>query len=186
MLKFKTIEDLKKKLLEHGIDYTKWKRDSKTIEQLFSEYQQNERVFTEDEKDGLMMYSEVLNVFVYNLEGTHILCEEKIVHHNGSKKERGFQHISEKLYQDEDITSGCIRALKEELSIDDIEPVQVQLLDDEIIYKNSGYFPGVRCIYKIYKCNVTLFAHQYKKEGYIEKCNDKDIYFSWVFISTNK
>lgn len=91
---------------------------------------------------------------------------------------------AEKFKTGEDLNEVLIRGMEEELGIH-VDPSQFAFYNKKEVENNDDY-PGIRSFHIGHEYIVNLNKEQYKPDGYIERQDDKDVYFEWRPISVNK
>lgn len=177
-----SIEELKSYLEEFNIPLEKYGKGTyKTINHLLNEIKEGETKLVE--KDGkLERYVEFIGArIVYKDDNGDFwrLYETKQVFKDGRKRVRKTMPYSmaEKFKSGEDIKEGIIRGMEEELGIK-VSKDQFAYYNTKII-REDGDYPGIKSFHKGHEFLVNLTDDQFKKEGYIERQADKDVYFGW-------
>lgn len=159
----------------------------KTIGHLYKEIKDGETVLTEED-DILVRRVEFVGAkVVYKAtEGTLRLYEAKQVFKDGRVRVRDNMPYSaaEKFKAGEDLNEVLVRGMEEELGIH-VDPSQFAFYNKKEVENNDDY-PGIRSFHIGHEYIVNLNKEQYKPEGYIERQDDKDVYFEWRPISVKK
>lgn len=159
-----TVADLDTLLASHGIDTSKYGRDSaKSLSQLLKEIQEGECFF--DVVDGVLIrYVNVLNVAIKRNDGAVLYEESQTFHRTETREEytrkRENMLLAEKMLPGEDAIDATIRALDEELDIHisselELAALEVRVVDRRIEKKFSPSYPELLCSYSKVKTEVT-------------------------------
>lgn len=152
----------------------------KTIGHLWQEVKEGEtKLEVEDGK--LIRRVEFVGVrILYKKDGQWIrLYEDKQVFKDGRVRRRVNMPYSaaEKFKSGEDPKEVIVRGVREELDIN--------LTNDQFVFynkneiENNDDYPGIISFHTGHEFLVILNEHQYKEDGYVERQNDKDVYFVW-------
>lgn len=156
----------------------------KTIGHLYKEIKEGETILTEED-GGLVRRVEFVGAkVIYRAsEGTLRLYEAKQVFKDGRVRVRNNMPYSaaEKFKVGEDLNEVLVRGMEEELGIH-VDPSQFAFYNKKEVENNDDY-PGIRSFHIGHEYIVNLNKEQYKPEGYIERQDDKDVYFEWRPIS---
>ncbi len=175
------IHELKKRLVDSGIDLSLWGQgEAKTVENLSSEINDGEVELVSTPNGKLTRKVAVANIDVtyINSAGQHYrLIERRQVLTDGRERMRTLEtSVAEKLKAGEDVLSAAKRGVEEELGISNAilesRGTEQKLLD-------SPSYPGLISQYEVHKFSTSLSNEQYKPEGYVEKQADKSTYFEW-------
>jgi hypothetical protein len=174
-------------LQKHNVPVDKWGQGgTKTLEHLLTEVDQGEALLVENEAGELTRELTVADVEVRYMadDGSEErLMEAEQVFTNGQTRSRNLPtSLSEKLKPGEDIEQSVIRAVQEELGIEDDLTAKYDKLEETTT--DSPSFPGLKSTYKAYYYTVHLNKDQYRAEGYQERQPDKTTYFVWVKVET--
>ena len=190
-IEVKDLDDLKKVLERHKIDYMSWggsgAQGSKTIEDLFNETQTNdsELVLRGEQLIRKLRVLGFLVTYTDPQKGKLVLREQhQYFHDDGRGRIRTkWASVSEKLktYEEPDDES-IQRTLEEELGISGW-PKEISFMGvdakAEKEEKNSGSFSGLTTEYPMHKYHIELSSSQYVPEGYCEAQKNKTTCFHW-------
>jgi len=157
----KNVEELQKKLNQHGISTDTWNKESgnKSVEQLLKEIKSGDSILIEE--NGYIYRSvRVANVIVLSEDNQYRLIEQS--HLNKQReivKERGNNVLSEKMEPNETLTNAIIRGVREELGEKYSE--NIMFLDEEKsnvknIEKSSYSYPGLKAVYSFYEKTIKI------------------------------
>jgi hypothetical protein len=177
--------DFRDYLVSHGVPVDKYGTDGyKTVGHLYNEVKEGETVLTEED-GGLVRRVEFVGAkVIYKAPGgTLWLYEAKQVFKDGRTRVRDNMPYSaaEKFKAGEDLNEVLVRGMEEELGIQ-VDPSQFAFYNKKEVENNDDY-PGIRSFHVGHEYIVNLNKEQYKPEGYIERQDDKDVYFEWRPIS---
>jgi len=172
-------------LVSHNVPVEEYGKDGyKTIGHLYTEIKEGETILTEED-GGLVRRVEFVGAkVIYKApEGTLWLYEAKQVFKDGRTRVRNNMPYSaaEKFKAGEDLNEVLVRGMEEELGIH-VDPSQFAFYNKKEVENNDDY-PGIRSFHIGHEYIVNLNKEQYKPEGYIERQDDKDVYFEWRPIS---
>lgn len=168
--------ELENLLTKHNIDINKYDRPdlgSKSIRDLHKELKEGECVIYE--KDGqLFREASVLAIAIINEQKVLIEMNQhfhKNDHYQQKAKDRKrYYEVAEKIKGDELLDNAILRALSEELGL---ENVKYEILNEDKCFSNvrySGTYPDLKSIYYIifipikivsYEANYNLFAESF-------------------------
>ena len=174
MLPVENLQELQKILAFFNIDFSNSFKGSKD---LWKEIQNGECELV-IEGDKLIRKVTVVNIIVRC--GDQQLYETKQVKKDGSVRERNLPYLAEKLSPSETLKEGILRALKEELSLENIPPES----GIKSIYKVDSEAPpssyaGLESQYTVYQAVYQLPEELYNPKGYMEQQSKKTVYFEW-------
>lgn len=162
-------------LLEHLPISQYGQGKAKTVEHLLKEIESGEtQIIWENEKPIRVI--NLVCVEVISEDGEQQLVEEKQVFSDGRVRERGIWGVSEKLKPNEDPYQGAVRAMKEELGVENCS-IQFDSTDTE--ESESPSYPGLTTRYLKTNYQARVWNEDYKLEGYVEAQADKTTYFAW-------
>ena len=164
-----------KKLLESLPIAQYGKGQAKTVEHLLKEIESGEAQIVWEGGKPVRVVNLVC-VEVVSEDGEQQLVEEKQVFSDGRVRERGIWGVSEKLKPNEDPYEGAIRAMKEELGV---ENCSIQFDSTEREENESPSYPGLTTRYLKTNYTAKVWHEDYRPEGYVEKQKDKTTYFVW-------
>lgn len=175
-------------LVTHGVPVEKYGTEGfKTIGHLYKEIEEGETILSEEDGSLVRRVEFVGARVIYKApEGTMRLYEAKQVFKDGRVRVRENMPYSaaEKFKTGEDPKEVLIRGMEEELGLH-IESSQFAFYNRKKIENNDDY-PGIKSYHIGHEFIVNLKPEQFVEEGYIERQNDKDVYFEWRPISNNK
>lgn len=190
-IEVKDLDDLKKVLERHKIDYMSWggsgAQGSKTIEDLFNETQTNdsELVLRGEQLVRKLRVLGFLVTYTDPQKGKLVLREQhQYFHDDGRGRIRTkWASVSEKLKTYEEPDNESIqRTLEEELSISG-SPQEISFMGVDVSAekeeKKSGSFFGLTTEYPMHKYLIELDKEQYIPEGYCEAQKNKTTCFHW-------
>lgn len=177
-MKPKNFQHLQTMLFNFNIDFSNSFKGSKD---LWKELQDGECELV-IEGDKLIRKVTVLNVIV--LYGEQQLYETKQVKKDGGGvRERNLPYLAEKLSPSETLKAGVLRALKEELSLENIPPESgiksIYEVDSEA---PPSSYTGLESQYTVYQAIYNLPEELYNPQGYMEQQPKKTVYFEWRSI----
>jgi len=159
----------------------------KTIAHLYKEVKDGETILSEED-GGLVRRVEFVGAkVIYKApEGTLRLYEAKQVFKDGRTRVRQEMpySLAEKFKTGEDPKEVLIRGIEEELGINIDYSQSVFYNKSEVI--NNDDYPGIKSIHIGHEYIVSLNREQYNPDGYIERQDDKDVYFEWRPIKLRK
>lgn len=154
----------------------------KNISQLYQEIQQGECVLgMEGERLHRRVDVVAIRCFYTDEAGQRFqIFEEKQEFKNGQVRERGYTHVSEKLFFGEVPENGARRGLAEELNISGPE-VHLELIKNKCRREESNTYKGLSCTFNmhVFSCEIPPSLYQ---PNYVEEESDKSTFFSWVKI----
>jgi len=173
--------DFVQMLKDHGIDTELYGTGTfKTIGHLYHEMEEGETELTDENGQLVRRVQFVGARIIYKKNGEWWrLFEEKQIFKDGRERRRKNMPYSaaEKFKSGEDPKEVIVRGMKEELNLD-ITKDQFAFYNKKEIENNDDY-PGVKSYHIGHEFLVVLNDDQFKKEGYIERQADKDVYFTW-------
>jgi hypothetical protein len=177
-----TIDDLKKQLIDAGIDISVWGTgQAKTLEHLLKEIDSGETILITGATGELLRKVVVGNADVYyqSPDGKRYrLKEARQVFKDGRERQRDLgAAVCEKIKVDEDPKDAMIRGIEEELGI--TGEIALSETGTNIQQINSPSYPGLESVYSHHKFQVTLTDGQFNPDGYVENQSDKSTYFVW-------
>ena len=164
-----------KKLLESLPIAQYGKGQAKTVKQMIEEIESGESQIIWENGKPIRVINLVC-VEVVSEDGEQQLVEEKQVFSDGRVRERGIWGVSEKLKPNEEPYEGAIRAMKEELGVENCS-IQFDSIEKE--ENESPSYPGLLTRYLKLNYQARVWDEDYKPEGYVEKQKDKTTYFVW-------
>jgi hypothetical protein len=175
-------EELRAFLLAHDIPLHLWGRgEAKTLEHLTKELSEGEAALRyETGRLQRVARGAIVDVLYQDRSRLLRLRETRQVFADGRERIRKdlSTGIGEKLKLDETPLAGALRALQEELGID--EPLTYLELPERTKGPlPSVSYPGLYTLYVMYPFEVFLPRRLYRPEGYIERQEDKSNYFEW-------
>lgn len=181
-----TVETFVKGMLtKHAIPFHTWgKGEAKTVEHLIKEVEDGECTLIEDAEGRLLRKLETIVLWVWytnqQTKERHLLKEAKQVFIDGRERIRNFpdsNSLAEKVKPGEDIDKGVIRALREELGVQ--EDIRMTNKGDKTYEKISMSYPGLSSQYIVHQYTVDISSKDFQPEGYKEEQPDKTTYFAW-------
>lgn len=173
-----TKEQLIELLTTFNITHSEW---LKPVASLLKELKEND-CYLKVVDGKLQRFVDVVKVRCYysNLQ----LFEEKQVFEDGKVRNRGHDHVAEKMKQNENLFVAAVRALKEELQIDcTIDELIHQEELDMIGSTNANPSYGMlKSEYRYFNFMIKLTDEQYAANGYQEVKDGKVTYFTWRAI----
>lgn len=148
---------------------------AKTIEHLLGEIESGEAQIIWEKGKPIRQIS-IVCIEVISEDGEQQLFEEKQVFADGRVRRRDIWGLSEKLNLNEDPYQGAVRAMKEELGIENCS-IHFDSTDEE--EKESPSYPGLVTRYIRTNYSARVWNEDYKPEGYVEIQSDKSTYFVW-------
>ena len=174
-----TVEELRALLDMHNIPTELWGTNSaKTLRHLLTEVEKGESILTVDNEGNLIRKVALVSIIVRYDKFT--LKEYKQVFNDGRKRQRNIKGISEKLKPDETPVQAMYRGMHEELGIDRRHFRQKGGFMRTQETRDSSSYPGLTCVYIIYKGMVEIDSTVFRRGGYMERQSDKVTYFKWV------
>lgn len=179
--------DFRDWLVEHGVPVEEYGTGKfKTVGHLYKEVKEGETVLTEEE-GGLVRRVEFVGarVLYRSPEGVLRLYESRQVFKDGRVRVRENMPYSaaEKFKAGEDHKEVLVRGMEEELGMQ-VDESQFAFYNKKEVENNEDY-PGIRSFHIGYEYLVNLRKDQYVAEGYVERQDDKDVYFEWRPVSKN-
>lgn len=181
-LSFASVEDLSHCLSQYQIDPSRWKGSS--VAYLFQEVTTGECIL--ELKNG-KLHRKVNVVSVHCFHTNHNqekfrLIEEKQILEGGEERKRGYQFVSETMKKDENPSEAAVRALAEELSINDPELKFEATPDlDELKTKESSTYVGMECTYHVRHFKTEIPIRLFKQR-YVEVEAGTATHFTWVKV----
>lgn len=148
---------------------------AKTVEHLLEEINSGEAQIVWESGKPIRQIS-IVCIEVASEDGERQLFEEKQVFSDGRVRQREIWGLSEKLKPNEDPHEGAIRAMKEELGI---ENCSIQFDSTEKEEKESPSYPGLVTRYLKTNFLARVWNEDFNPEGYVEEQADKSTYFVW-------
>lgn len=179
----KSINELKTKLQEYSVPIDFWGTgESKTIEHLFDELQNDECTIV-DEGGYLVRYIEFVGIRIFYKDQNNqiwALIEDRQEFKDGRVRRRKMpSSVSEKMKFGEDSLISAIRGIQEEL---EITVTAEQLIKHRPLYYNGGSqsYPGLKAKYKGHQYTCYFDETQFRPRGYVEIQKDKSTFFKWI------
>lgn len=177
--------ELEFQLRAHGIPIDSWGTGkSKTLAHLSSEIENGESILLASNEKLIRREEGVaVNIFYHSNNGVELkLFEEEQTFRDNRKRTRDFPFsLGEKMKTGESPQEAIIRALQEELGIDNpnslVENVEFELQHNDPV--PSTTYPGLFTERIIHVTYMELPGEYYKPEGYVEKQPDKTTIFKW-------
>ncbi len=154
---------------------------TKGIEDLVTELNAGESILSEN-SEGLLREVAVLglDVFVRHDNKIYILAEDHQVFNDGSTRSRNLStSLGEKIKANEIVENTVLRALSEELGIDDGAVKVLRMGAVEEALRSSSSYPSLPTSIVRHYAAVMIDPAEYSAEGYVERQGAKSIYFSW-------
>lgn len=162
--------------------------NAKTVSHLLSEINEGEATVTIDEANNIYREVSVLwaDVLCVCSDGrVYILKEDRQEFKDGRVKRRNLDSsIGEKLKPSEAPNDAVSRALREELSVEEIDRVYDVGYNERTFIPDT--FPGIESTYKMHKYVTVIPEKEFKPEGYVEYQNDKTNYYVWELLHSGQ
>lgn len=159
---------------------------AKTVGHLLEEVKAGESIISVDTSGN--MYREVSVAWVHvlcNLSNgeSYILKEDRQEFSNGYVKRRELtSSLGEKLTVGEDPGLATVRALEEELGIDELSIVSIHTLGSHTEAWTPDTYPGLESSYVSHQYATVITEDAFNPDGYKEVQADKTSYFVWEKI----
>jgi hypothetical protein len=169
--------------LEHaGVDMSAWgHEDAKTVEHLSAELEQGESTLelTVEGRIRWMVGVVMVDViYLPNSGGAYHLYEDRQEFRDGRVRKRSMESsIGEKMKRTETSSEAALRALQEELEVD--QPKYLYYIEHARPERDSVSYPGLLSLQDLHTYTAILDQDAFQPEGYVEKQADKTNYYVW-------
>lgn len=167
------------------IPYHEWGiGDARTVNDFLNEIKSGESVVTLSSDQKLQRQIDVALIEVVHVTKDYKvygLCEDRQVFNDGRVKKRKLPaSISIKIMPDEAPEEAGVRALKEELGIDELTEISEFNSRRETIPSTS--YPGVTTYCNSYPFFTPIDSNSFNPDGYIKTQDDKTTYYVWEIV----
>ena len=178
------LKEWEKRLRETGVPLDLWgKGEAKTLDHLAKEISRGVAVIYFDEEREIWVRkvkTVEVRVFYDSPDGnTYILKEDRQVFKDGRVRKRGFSWVAEKMEEGEGCLPASVRAIKEELGLLSPFTSGPEYVENKMIERDSGSYPGILSKHSVDCFKVFLKPDQFVPDGYVEEQEDKTTFFVW-------